>query len=502
KKKKKKGREPSDQQFILKIARKCRVLIEDVVRSLSALIYCRDLDTITLRDLINSDGKLIPEDPQPGVPRVGILRPPRASMQDLYDRICRMEIRQEAIERMEYKQSYHWDRYQGVFEHMARVYSVPLQGAYNPPRFETYVKAKDLDLCHIILNGDFPPVVRNKDTQVFEVVSFEEQSEDLKRKLAKNNEAKMVLYNSLPRKEYERVFFGFIDAVNDWLPEKKTNDVSPLPPIIRKMPAIPQKARIKALCKTSRSQVSRVGRTMTCKNCWQKGHNKASCKAYPEPKPIVEKKQPSRKKHVVVGQYTSRGGGRSDRSNGNDGSGCGGIGDASGSGIGESGSGGRCGGRTGERGRRGGGRVGRGGGKGSRGGGRAGRGGGRAGSISLGVLTAKEPTQQSGVWFVDTTIDVKEAPVVETSDTTKVGEGKAPAVDKGKAKASVEDEPAPKRKRGRPPSNVDGIMIYHKNRGRSKKITNMKLNKPFQFDEFGTGSTLDKAFDVEDYSFA
>ncbi|GJV88782.1 hypothetical protein Tco_1532720 [Tanacetum coccineum] len=67
-------------QFISKIARKCRVLTEDVVRNLSALIYCRDLDTTTLRDLIDSEGKLIPEDPQPGVPRVGISRPLRASM--------------------------------------------------------------------------------------------------------------------------------------------------------------------------------------------------------------------------------------------------------------------------------------------------------------------------------------------------------------------------------------------------------------------------------------
>ncbi|GJY66485.1 hypothetical protein Tco_0468723 [Tanacetum coccineum] len=94
-------------QFISKIARKCRVLTENVVRSLSALIYCRDLDTITLRDSIDYEGKLIPEDPQPGVPKVGIPRPPRASMQDLYDRMSRMEIRQEAIERIEYRQSYH-----------------------------------------------------------------------------------------------------------------------------------------------------------------------------------------------------------------------------------------------------------------------------------------------------------------------------------------------------------------------------------------------------------
>ncbi|GJU73223.1 hypothetical protein Tco_1439401 [Tanacetum coccineum] len=44
----------------------------------------------------------------PGVPRVGIPRPPRAFMQDLY---------------------------QGVFEHMAGVYNVSLQGAYNPPGY-------------------------------------------------------------------------------------------------------------------------------------------------------------------------------------------------------------------------------------------------------------------------------------------------------------------------------------------------------------------------------
>nr|GEX32270.1 hypothetical protein [Tanacetum cinerariifolium] len=83
------------------------VLTKDVVRSLSALICCRDLDTFTLRDLIDSDGKLIPKDLQPGVPRVGIHRPQRASMQDLYDRMGRMEISQEAIERMENRQSYH-----------------------------------------------------------------------------------------------------------------------------------------------------------------------------------------------------------------------------------------------------------------------------------------------------------------------------------------------------------------------------------------------------------
>ncbi|GJR41294.1 zf-CCHC domain-containing protein [Tanacetum coccineum] len=56
------------------------------------------------------------------------------------------------------------------------------------------------------MNGDFPWLARNKDTQVLDVVPFAKQYDDLKKKLAKNNEAKMVLYNFLPKKEYERFF--------------------------------------------------------------------------------------------------------------------------------------------------------------------------------------------------------------------------------------------------------------------------------------------------------
>ncbi|GJV79382.1 hypothetical protein Tco_1515252 [Tanacetum coccineum] len=78
--------------FITKLARKTRVLTDDVIRSLSTPIYYRDLDMTTLRELIDSEGRLIPEDPQPGVPRVGIPRSPRASMQDLYDRMGRIEL--------------------------------------------------------------------------------------------------------------------------------------------------------------------------------------------------------------------------------------------------------------------------------------------------------------------------------------------------------------------------------------------------------------------------
>ncbi|GJS99582.1 zf-CCHC domain-containing protein [Tanacetum coccineum] len=73
-------------------------------------------------------------------------------------------------------------------------------------RFETYVKSKDLDLWHVITNGDFQPIQQNPKTKLDEVIPFEKQSDDLKKKLLKNNETKMVIYNALPRKEYERIF--------------------------------------------------------------------------------------------------------------------------------------------------------------------------------------------------------------------------------------------------------------------------------------------------------
>ncbi|GJU93012.1 hypothetical protein Tco_1317768 [Tanacetum coccineum] len=73
-------------------------------------------------------------------------------------------------------------------------------------RFEIYVKSKDLDLWHVIINGDFQPIQQNPKTKLDEVIPFEKQTDDLKKRLAKNNEAKMIIYNALPRKEYERIF--------------------------------------------------------------------------------------------------------------------------------------------------------------------------------------------------------------------------------------------------------------------------------------------------------
>ncbi|GJW24482.1 hypothetical protein Tco_0038293 [Tanacetum coccineum] len=94
-------------RFITKIAKRKNLLSDKVLNSLSTPIYYRALDTTTLRELIDSEGKLILEVLEPGVSRVAIPRPPRASMQDLYERMGSMEIRQRAIGRVSYRQPYH-----------------------------------------------------------------------------------------------------------------------------------------------------------------------------------------------------------------------------------------------------------------------------------------------------------------------------------------------------------------------------------------------------------
>ncbi|GKA64346.1 hypothetical protein Tco_0763952 [Tanacetum coccineum] len=72
-------------------------------------------------------------------------------------------------------------------------------------RFETYVKSKDLDLWHVITDGDFLPIKYNFETKKDEIVPFHKQDDDLKKKLAKNNEAKMKFLRALHPKWHAKV---------------------------------------------------------------------------------------------------------------------------------------------------------------------------------------------------------------------------------------------------------------------------------------------------------
>ncbi|GJR12131.1 hypothetical protein Tco_0794783 [Tanacetum coccineum] len=72
-------------------------------------------------------------------------------------------------------------------------------------RFETYVKSKDIDLWYIIVHGNYKPTIKDKDGKDV-VITYDKFDENQKKMISKNDEAKMVLYNALPKKEYERIF--------------------------------------------------------------------------------------------------------------------------------------------------------------------------------------------------------------------------------------------------------------------------------------------------------
>nr|GEV83217.1 hypothetical protein [Tanacetum cinerariifolium] len=82
------------------LEKKMGVLTDEVLDGLSALIYCRYLDANTLRELIGPNGRLIVEDQTLGVTRVAMPETLRPTMQDLYDRMGRIEIHQGELERM------------------------------------------------------------------------------------------------------------------------------------------------------------------------------------------------------------------------------------------------------------------------------------------------------------------------------------------------------------------------------------------------------------------
>ncbi|GJW32442.1 hypothetical protein Tco_0052474 [Tanacetum coccineum] len=73
--------------LITRIAKRAYLLTGEMLDGLSALVYCRPLDTTTLRELIGSNGRLIAEEPAPGDPEyVDTSTPTSVSIFELYDR--------------------------------------------------------------------------------------------------------------------------------------------------------------------------------------------------------------------------------------------------------------------------------------------------------------------------------------------------------------------------------------------------------------------------------
>ncbi|GJY16304.1 zf-CCHC domain-containing protein [Tanacetum coccineum] len=67
--------------------------------------------------------------------------------------------------------------------------------------FETYRKAKDINLWLVIVYGYYKPTIKNKDTRKEDIIPYENLEESHKKMHSKNDEAKMVLYNALRNKQ-------------------------------------------------------------------------------------------------------------------------------------------------------------------------------------------------------------------------------------------------------------------------------------------------------------
>nr|GEV43215.1 reverse transcriptase domain-containing protein [Tanacetum cinerariifolium] len=92
---------------------------------------------------------------------------------------------------------------------------------------------------YIPVYGDYKPTIKNKDTDNEDMITYEKLEESHKKMLSKNDEAKMVLYNALPKKEYERIFMcktvkKFLKALpTKWHPKvitiEESKELSTLP---------------------------------------------------------------------------------------------------------------------------------------------------------------------------------------------------------------------------------------------------------------------------------
>ncbi|GJS33442.1 hypothetical protein Tco_0531824 [Tanacetum coccineum] len=79
---------------------------------------------------------------------------------------------------------------------------------------ETYVKSKDIDLWYIIAYGDYKPTFKDKDGKDV-ITPYEKLDENQKKMLSKNNEAKMVLYNALPKRNMKEFSYLIPKALDE-----------------------------------------------------------------------------------------------------------------------------------------------------------------------------------------------------------------------------------------------------------------------------------------------
>ncbi|KAJ9567448.1 hypothetical protein OSB04_003414 [Centaurea solstitialis] len=89
-------------------------------------------------------------------------------------------------------------------------------------------------------------------------------------------------------------FLRPLNGIKMW---PKTNHISPLPPLPRRMPGRPKLKRRRDAVErllTSTGKIGRHGRRMTCTKCKEAGHNSRSCKNEKTDAPLKDCRPPGR----------------------------------------------------------------------------------------------------------------------------------------------------------------------------------------------------------------
>ena len=93
--------------------------------------------------------------------------------------------------------------------------------------------------------------------------------------------------------KFADTYRGNIRPLNGSRMWARTPYAKPLPPPARRMPGRPKTNRMKHVIEKEGDyrKLRAVGGTKVCTNCWEKGHNKRTCKNSTRPKPPQEKKK-------------------------------------------------------------------------------------------------------------------------------------------------------------------------------------------------------------------
>ncbi|KAL4581763.1 hypothetical protein LXL04_006291 [Taraxacum kok-saghyz] len=111
-----------------------------------------------------------------------------------------------------------------------------------------------------------------------------------------NQQSQDLISSWFNKKKFAETYRGNIKPLNGSKMWPRTPYTKPLPPPYRRMPGRPKTRRRKHVTEddSEYKKVRAVAGTKICKNCWQEGHNKRTCKNATRPQPPKERKRMGR----------------------------------------------------------------------------------------------------------------------------------------------------------------------------------------------------------------